>query len=117
MLAVANLDEAGLEALEERWDQRLEEDERNHQDENSVPPLLTRYADAFTSAQAKAAGDLLPLEAYARITRELSKGHEVERVLKRHEVPLHSYLHTHRHWTKVSSRDAEIAEQLRKLLR
>jgi len=116
LLAGHGLDEDGWQVLEEHWTAKLEADERAFGDADGVPPLLAAYGEAFSRAQARRAGDIIPFERYAQITRELARGREVPAVLKRHSVSLSTYLHSHHHWTIKLANDGELARRLSKLL-
>ncbi len=110
------LDEDGWEALDDSWNRKLADDEQAFGHADGVPPLLAAYAQSFARAQAEQAGERLPFEQYARITRELSRGQEVKRVLKRHKVTLYTYLQSHHQWTLKLASDTKLAARLRKLL-
>lgn len=117
MLQQHELDEAGYDALESRWLEKISRAEEAEEGDG-VPPLLLAYANAFARAQRATSGDgVVPFERYVMITRGLSRGRDVAQVLDKQNLSLGQYLRAHQHWTTQLAGDPALALRFRRLMR
>jgi hypothetical protein len=118
LLAEHGIDDDAWDVIEELWSVRLEAAETAHGDADGVPPLLEKYANAFSRAQlaSLANADVMPLEKYAAITRSLQRGLDMPQLFIRHDTSLESYLHSHSHWSVRLATEPDVARTFAQLL-
>jgi hypothetical protein len=114
LLGRHGLDEDSWAALEDRWLTELSRAEDEHQGDGP-PPLVLQFAEAFSRAQQRGA-EVLPLERYAEITRDVCSGRDIADVLKRQRVELADYLRAHRHWTERMASDEQALAAFRRMI-
>lgn len=104
LLAEHGFDEDSWDRVDERWQAALSEALDRSQDDE-VPPLVLRYANAFAQAQADAPGELLSLERFARATRAVRGARDPRLALGKLGVTLGTFLKASQHWTPRMGKD------------
>ncbi len=109
-------DEDGWEVYDDAWQERLSADERVSDAQGEVPPLWLDFSQALQRAQERRTTGLLPLDRYAGIARVMARGGDVAGALRAEEISMLDFLHAHRHWLQLATKDSALAAKLTKLL-
>lgn len=128
LLAELSLPGADLAAVLERWGVRIEEwnqldaywqermsEAMDSDDDDGVPAVLSEFSEAFSAARA-GSREVLPVEKYAAIHREVQRTGDVRQALKHLDVSLEDYLAAHRHYSARIAEDAELRARLQKAI-
>lgn len=116
VLAAHGMTEERWEALERRWQERLDQATDAQGDADGAPPLVVAYAEAFSRAQRSGGAPVLPFDAYLDVARALQQERDAAGALQRRGVSLGAYLSAHEHWTKAMLEDAELASRFERAL-
>jgi hypothetical protein len=115
LLAKAGLTEDEWQAIDDAWQQRIDEATDAIDDSGGFPPLLAEYALAMDRAQTDQ-GSALPFERFVQATLALRAAGDVAGVLRRLGLTMDEYMRASRHWTKRMIGDEELARAFRRAL-
>ena len=110
------LDEARWEALDNHWQARLSEAMEQDPEDDSVPEILSMYADAYEDAQRSLASPI-SLDQFAMVTRLLDASGDVRASLSKVGVTFADYVRGSEHWTRQLAGDPELERRFHEVLR
>ncbi len=117
ILSACDLDEAGWEAHDAQWQQRLSADASAADASGQIPPMWLAFSQALQRVQERRSKTVLPIERYAELARVLTSGGDVAHALQSRGVTMVDFLRAHRHWLARATKDGAIAKALEELLK
>jgi hypothetical protein len=111
VLAANGLDEDAWDALDETWQERLAAAQEAHGDEDGVPDLVLRHAQAFAEAQQQR-GEVMALDRFLRCVALARTATDLPLALRKIGVTLAQFLRANHHWMAKAQDDPELMERL-----